>query len=603
MIQINYLISAILFFMLTIFIKKKEEKINFITTFFVDIIIFSCYNILISLFLKAINLNVTLNTLSIINYIISFILLYKVIKDNTIQKFYIKIKDIVGITIITVFGLILAYIIFEFPANVPFVQVDASNHYKMITDFFETGNIKLSSLCGSYINYGILFKIFFNPVANKLGGYYLFVGCEIAKLIFSGILFYLVIRNFIKTKISYYIAIILSIVYMIAYPLNGMLCGFVYLQMAINMVGTIFIIMVNYNKIENNIKNVCLFLVTFGIMFTYYILVPPVYIAIFLYELKFYKKEKIKCIKNILNIFLLPCLAGIIYFLLPSFIDVKNSFNPAAHMSGQEVNDGYIFVNYFAMFIFFLPFNVYHIIKSIKNKNIDFLSIVFLINVIYIIFALILNKFGVVGRYYAMKPYFMLWLIMLEITGISIADILSEKIQIIYKILTCIVFFSYIFGICFSVFVIGACDFKIFDKEEEGIHSMYDIYMLNKGIIDNETFELIYTNKELQSLKEISEVLNDETNIIYFEDSINSEWLKKILLLKNNNKYSIYDIIKNKQMQDEIIEYLFNTEEKVYIICYKNYFINFHLEDYLQKISEKLNLIKNQGNLYIYSNK
>ena len=91
---------------------------------------------------------------------------------------------------------------------------------------------------------------------------------------------------------SYIIAIILSCIYMLSYPLNGMLSGFVYLQMAVNIVNAILIVMENYKQIHN--KNVVLFLLTFGLMFTYYILVPPVFVAIFLYELKGFKENKLK---------------------------------------------------------------------------------------------------------------------------------------------------------------------------------------------------------------------------------------------------------------------------------------------------------------------
>lgn len=159
---------------------------------------------------------------------------------------------------------------------------------------------------------------------------------------------------------------------MVGYPLNGMLSGFVYLQMAVNIVNTIIIVIINENEMSNKMKNLLLFLLCFGLIFTYYILVPPVYIAIFIYEYIKHRKEKIKFIKNVLEIFLIPCIVAILFFLMPSIIN-KNSFNPTMHMGSELANQGYTFVSYYATFIMFIPFNIYYIINKIGNRKRIFL--------------------------------------------------------------------------------------------------------------------------------------------------------------------------------------------------------------------------------------
>lgn len=147
-----YLISVIILFTLSILVKRKEEKANFITTFFTNIIIFTCYNIVICMLLKALKIPITLLSLTITNIITSIIIICTIVKHKKIQKYYISLKDIIGITLIIIVGLIIAYINFGYPFKISYVTIDAANHYEMSTDFYQTGEIEIGSIPGTYIN-------------------------------------------------------------------------------------------------------------------------------------------------------------------------------------------------------------------------------------------------------------------------------------------------------------------------------------------------------------------------------------------------------------------------------------------------------------------
>lgn len=387
------------------------------------------------------------------------------------------------------------------------------------------------------------------------------------------------------------IVIIFSIVYMIGYPLNGMLSGFVYLQMAVNIVNTIIIIKINENEISNTMKNLLLFLLCFGLIFTYYILVPPVYVAIFIYEYVKHRKEKIKFIKNVLTIFLIPCIVAIVFFLLPTILN-SNNFNPILHMGSESANEGYIFVSYYATFIMFIPFNIYYIINRIENKKADFLTILIATSVLYTIFAVILKHFGILSRYYCMKPYFMLWLVSLVITVRTIIEILNSNSEKTYKILINIVGAFYIIGLILSC-LSGPSSIKIFDKEKETINSMYNIFKINRGIMLHETFELIYSAEELETLKQFEKQFNN-TKVVYLEDGINKKWLQNILVNSEDCKIDLYD---NKKQ--EIEQYILNKEEK-YVVCYKNAYVNKYFTDIINKLEKELKTIVSCGKLTIY---
>ena len=602
MINIIYIISAVTLFILLILIKKKEEKINIITTFFVTTMLFTCYNTIVYLILGISKIRIDLISFTIPNFILLALLICRIVKDKQLQKYYISKKDVLAVVIIALIGIVVSIIIFGFPFNIHFVEVDASNHYGMITEFMENGNLQFKYMPGSYVNYGIIFKLFFNPNL-KFSGYHLFVVLEIIKLIYSGILIYLALSSFIKKRINYIIALILSIIYMVAYPLNGMLCGFVYLQMAVNIVNTILIIMVHYNDLTKRLRNLILFLLCFGLIFTYYILVPPVYIAIFLYILKDFKHDKLETIKDELKIFLIPCIAGIMFFVVLPILLQPQNFTPSSWMNSQEAHDAYIFVSYFSAFIFFLPFNIYHIVSKIKNKELDFMSLMFIMNILYIVFTIVLMVSGLIARYYVMKSYYMLWLIMLVITGISISNILDKNIEKAYKLLVVLCFFVYVIGMLYCTFIKGPCSFKIFEREKESINSMYNIYRLNRGIALSENFDLVYTQNELKTLEKVTNNFDNDTKIIFLEDGLNWQWLRRILLIKDNNSNVSSGLVLGEEKENELIEKIQTDNDKIYIVCHKNLYTTIYFTSIMDKIDKNFNKIIEEDRLFIYTNK
>ena len=378
---------------------------------------------------------------------------------------------------------------------------------------------------------------------------------------------------------------------MVGYPLNGMLSGFVYLQMAINIVNAIIIVIINENEISNTMKNLLLFLLCFGLMFTYYILVPPVYIAIFIYEYIKYRKEKIKFVKNILEIFLIPCIAAILFFLMPSIVNQSN-FNPAIHMGSAQAIEGYTFVSYYATFIMFIPFNIYYIINKIGNRKKDFLTILIWATILYILFAVILKHFGILARYYCMKLYFMLWLVALLITVKTIIEILNSNSERAYKILVNIVGAFYVIGLIISCLA-GSSNIKVFDNEKETIKSMYNIFKINRGIMLHETFELIYSAEELETLEQAEKQLNNKT-VVYFEDGLNKQWLRNLLIDSKDSNVDLYD-----NTNEEIEKYIFNEEEK-YVICYKSTYVNKYFTDIINKLEKELEIVVSCGKLTIF---
>ena len=72
---------------------------------------------------------------------------------------------------------------------------------------------------------------------------------------------------------------VLSIIYMISYPLSSIISGFAYLTLGLNFI--IGILIVFKEKINEYYKMLLLFLLDFAIIFTYYYFAPIIYLAVF----------------------------------------------------------------------------------------------------------------------------------------------------------------------------------------------------------------------------------------------------------------------------------------------------------------------------------
>ena len=164
--------------------------------------------------------------------------------------------------------------------------------------------------------------------------------------------------------------LVFSLIYMLGYPLNALLSGFSYLQMGLNII--ICIIFVMQQKIKQEYRDILIFFLTFGIMFSYYYFAPVVFLTIFIQmivEIK-KRKEKIFSVKNILSMvvsLILPGMFGIIYFII--FQIIRFGLQVGNYYSNGINTPGAIYQNFITNTIIFLMLSVFYIYYSIKNKK------------------------------------------------------------------------------------------------------------------------------------------------------------------------------------------------------------------------------------------
>lgn len=485
--NIIYLIITFLMIILHILIYKKEEKQNLLKWIAITIVINFCYNIFICVILSFIRIKSTLITLSILNSIVSILLGIKIHKDKKIQKYEINKIDIIALIIMLLIVVVTAIKQYGFPLNVTHEITDATIHYFVADEFYHTsellfnGNTDILNMWkvdffmpGAYINTGILFKIFSGVISETYFCQLYFI-FDISIWFLSGILMYVFLSK--NKKI---IALIFSIIYMLGYPLNSLLSGFSYLSLVLDIV--IGLLIVSKEDISKYYKAILMFLLNFGMFFSYYFFAPVVYLAIFLQIILNIKKnnEKIFTKENIIKVLytlILPGIAGVLYFVVFQFLQFNT--NPVTNSADVISMDGTIYMNFISNIIIYILLSIYYIIYCIKNKKIKLENIMLIMNILFLVILYIGMKTEKVSEYYYYKTYYLLWILLISVAFFGLEQIMEKRKIIPY--------------ICIGVYCVGLILTIITNQS----FYIFDIFKENNRIIQEDNIIISYDELEL----------------------------------------------------------------------------------------------------------
>ena len=593
--QIIYVVSVILLFLAATLIKIKDEKINFISHLGISIVVFLCYNSFVCLILTIICIPTNLIALSIINFIISLILFVIIKKQNCIQKYTINYKDVIATILILMIAITTSVLNFGKDLNIKYLATDASMHYKAAKEFSENDKllykvnedigISKEFMTGAYTNTGILFKIF-NPIVGEMNLYKVFICFDILLYFLTGLMLYIAISKLIKTKFTYILSLLFIILYLIGYPLNSLIFGFTYFQLGILIVETI-VVFFQEEKNEKISKNkkilgaIILFLLNFGVFFSYLLLVPIIYATEGIYFLiKEYKNNKKyftkKSILTILFTLVIPFIIGIFYFALPHLFARQSEFFLQI--------EGYIYRNYWSNFILLLPIAVLCFKK--KNNEIQFLEILFITLFLFMIAMFIgIWKFQLSSYYYCKNNFllwFILWYGMLYSFNIYADKKIFKTFIIIYSIL-------YMFFTGLLIYIGTPISKKVWDKET--ILNSFDIYGINKTII--KTVDVDYTYDELELVKYVyNDIDLKENKILILANARQECWFDGFFTYKNRE--DLQKLVSKEEIQN------WNDNEKYkYAIIFKRSYIYDHYKDLFE---EKNVLFQNESGIVFENN-
>lgn len=587
---IIFLISTIALIISFILIKKVNKKISILTSIGIALVLDMCYNAFLCYVLTFFTIPNKLYILAIINFLISIILIIKILKKDknnkfNLQEYSINKMDVIATLVILIITLGVAYANFGFPFNIKYESGDPATHYLTSVKFMQDERLLTvsedkvfksfeSRKFASYVNSGLIMKCFEGKI-DIIDNYVIFIAFGIFILYLTGYLIYFVMCNFAKNTKAKVLALILSILCIWGYPLNSLLFGFEYMSLSFTIILAIIemMIIIKEDKIKMSYNLIILFLLNFGLFCSYYMFVPFVYPAEWIYLCIYsYKKDKkIICKNNILMLtitLLVPFLLGYIYHMEPNIykILINKTINtdeildiPIRLMESGFNTFGYIYTNLYSNFILLAPLALYVVIRKFKENK--FLSILFIFNVLYIVVLLVGRALDKVSYYYLSKNYFTLWIIIFILNFRGLMYIFEKQENISVMLVTLYVGILIIYLV--SVPTIMRNDEVVTSRENA--FTVMDIYGANKDIIKNRSSDFLHT--EIDLLKYANNKYDLADDYIIVGDVEQIHWTYVFLQNIQEN-----EVTKKKSGQNKIDYTYLETKNMLkdskYIICF-----------------------------------
>ncbi len=429
--SIFYLMASFLLY------KKSDKKMSVVASVIYTICLLFCYNVVVVSVYSFFRINGSLLILSLINYFVGSILNLISFKRKKVQKYFLNKKELV--TVFVIVGIVFlvgcfrfrGFTVLVYETGDPAVHYRAAIHFSRELELLNTSNSKDIVFDSfdrmmpiSYINCGILMRIFSGNLT-----YQVFIFFDVFCLLISSLLFFVIIFNVLGKK-KYFYSLILTLMYFLGFPLNNLIFGFSYLGLGIMVINLLFLTIYKIKDFGDQklFKIVLLFMINFGLFFSYYLFMPCIYLSLGIYYIYLWRKKKFS-FNNLLLYggitLIVPFVIGVVYFILPGFLKVDG-----INIVKAIGIDGYIYNNKVSRYFFFGLLIAFFVRIFRKKEKFSYFNLNFLVISLYVVLFLILYLFDYVSLYYFYKLFYLYWFFAIIFVG----NLLLRKREYLYTI-------------------------------------------------------------------------------------------------------------------------------------------------------------------------
>lgn len=430
------------------FYKKSDRRLNGITWLPVAVLTVMCYHAFAAAVLNVVSVPVSIASVGIFDLAWAVYFWYQIAGKKKIQKYFFKNSDIafaVGLGIVVV---LVAYFRYGPDLIIHYRSTDAKVHLRFAMDIVNSR--KVSGMFFAALN-NALFIEMLAPLTRVSMYYKFFIISDLLMLFTCGLMFYGAISRYFNNRFLRVAGQAATMMYLLGYPLNNMLYGYVYAGVGVTLVSYLIFLAESYlnEKISVKMNILLLNLGCMGIFLCYVMFMPPAFFGIFGAIALKCRQEKtlmsLSIVRLYLAVFLVPCVIGLFYMLTGVFVEGET-------VSSAIDTEGFIYKDLYSNFILLMPFAFYAVSRKIKNRIPDVAACIALVLLLFMTELLYLGMRGFVSAYYYYKNYYLLWMLafLLFYTGIYYMSMKSREIIIGYA-LTCL-------------FVLGLFVFKIEDR-------------------------------------------------------------------------------------------------------------------------------------------
>ncbi len=464
-------------------IKKNEEKQNGITWGLMVFVIVLCCQALSAALINLIKIPVNLWNIGITNAICGLFLWRRLVKQKQTQAYYWRKADVIAVILIAIPVIVAVIEQFGLGLKLNYSSVDAITHFRMAIEVLQ--NQKVERMFFAPLN-NALFLGIFSPFVKSTQLYHVFIFSDIFMYYIAGLVFYCVLSDEIRSKWDWGIALLVSLCYMLGYPRNNLLFGFNYWGIAIILI--LFLVWATKFYIEDSInRNLSVILMSLGcysLGVCYSLFAPILFFSVCAtVSVQIWRQRvsgdnqwvKVFFVDN-LRIFLIPCILVFIYSFV-GFFGIQNSGEAVGEGISRE---GAIYRDLFSNFIFWIPFVILGIYKSIQKKINDVMVFCAGFMMIFLIFLGIQGMQLKVSSYYFYKNYFLVSVIVFYFSFLGIKDLMKSSKAFVLASL----------GVFILLAIGTVCNFEekiqrknvLFAPSNKSQY-FFDIYVVNQQII------------------------------------------------------------------------------------------------------------------------
>ena len=400
-------------------IKKSNKKLYGITWGAVSIVGMNCFQVFVAAILNLIHIPVNCVSIGVFELAVGVVCWYEIIKKKQVQSHCYDWSDALFTVVLLGVVVLFSYQRYGLDLSIHYLTIDPAEHLKMAMNVVTNQNVD-RMFYGALTN-AMLIE-FLGAFKNPAQYYQIFVLGDILNLLLAGWMFFGVIRRFCKDNFLKLGSIVITIIYLLAYPLNNTIFGFVYLGMGVTIIAYLIIVVDEFMRGNLNkwINIVLISAGCLGIFECYVLFMPVTFFAILTCVLvKQYQAKKLFSVDTVitgLSIFLVPCIIGLLYTYMGFF-----GSEGGQTVGSAIVSEGGIYRDLYSNFLFVMPFALlgfWNLVKEKKNRLLLFL-IPFL--GVFVLSLFIRGMKGTVSSYYYYKNYYLLWLLVfiLAFQGIS----------------------------------------------------------------------------------------------------------------------------------------------------------------------------------------
>lgn len=392
--------------------KKEEERVSALEWVILLVILLGCYHTFAAAVLDLVRLPVNIWSVGALDLIPAGFFWWQIVKKKQRQSYEWKLVD--SFFLVLLAALVLCVAVIHYGGTelwVNYASIDAAVHFRVAMNVVNEQTL-VSMFHDSVWNALLLeFLGAFSP-ADYLYRWY--VLGELVNLALSAGVFYCLARRYMKGWFSQLAGVVLSVIYVIAYPLNSALFGFSYLGMGVTVIGMLIALTDLFlrDRLPKWFAIGAMMLGCLALFESYVLFMPVTFFAVI--SCIFYRQLRKKWLVSretvviCLAVFLIPCLIGLWY-------TYRGIFTGGVTVASAIATEGGCYRELYSNFLFFIPGAVLGYVELCRRKE---NCVLLFLTPFFLVFALVMlgmTLSGSASSYYYYKLYFPIWLIVLTL--------------------------------------------------------------------------------------------------------------------------------------------------------------------------------------------